>query len=97
IVVLLLIATLIVDVSARALERPAGEGASASERVPETCSPEFWRRAVIVASGHGTNFELEARQIGRIRCDCTFVKGQPGSCQASIVSEDEAVSLETQE
>jgi hypothetical protein len=87
---------LIADVS-RALERLPGEGANASQYIPEACSPEFWRHAVTVATGHGTNIEMEARQIGRIRCDCTFVKGQSRSCQASIVSEDEAVSPETEE
>jgi hypothetical protein len=97
IVVLFLIAMLIAEVSPRALERSSDEGASASELIPEACSPKFWHRAVVVGTGHGTNFETEARQIGRIRCDCTVIVGQSRFCQASIVSEDEALALDPEQ
>jgi hypothetical protein len=61
------------------------------------CSTEFWRRAVTVASGHGGNFEVESRQIGRDRCDCAYVRGKPKICKASVVSEAEAVPSEAKE
>jgi hypothetical protein len=57
----------------------------------QACSDEFWRRATTVATGHGTGFEIEARQIGRARCDCTYVAGKPKTCTASVVSVAEAV------
>jgi len=61
------------------------------------CSTEFWRRGITVASGHGDNFELEARQIGRDRCDCTYILGKPRICKASVVSGAEAVLPEAKE
>jgi hypothetical protein len=97
IMALLLIATLALSSSsyAQALA-PNGANASGASQSLEACSEQFWRRAVSVASGHGANFEVEARQIGRVRCDCTFVRGQPKACQASTVSEDEVVPGEAE-
>jgi hypothetical protein len=51
----------------------------------------------LVATGHGTNFEVDAWQVGRIRCDCISVRGKSRACQGSVVSEDEAVAPETEE
>jgi hypothetical protein len=74
------------------IDRPAQTG-----QTPEMCSTEFWRRAVTVATGHGHNFEVAARQIGRERCDCVFVSGKPKACNASVVPEAEAVPVESNE
>jgi hypothetical protein len=57
-----------------------------------SCSEEFWKRATTVATGHGANFEFEARQIARMRCDCTFAIGKPKACNASTVSASEALA-----
>jgi len=65
-----------------------------TEQPLEPCSAEFWRRALTVATGHGINFELEARQIGRDRCDCKFEFGNPRVCEPSRVSEADAVPPE---
>jgi hypothetical protein len=70
---------------------------SKEELALESCSSEFWNRATRVASGHGYRLELEARQIGRNRCDCVYVQGKPKACTASVVSKDEAVLPEPNE
>jgi hypothetical protein len=91
IAVLLLSTMFIAAQSARAQDRaPIVEIAPS----PIICAPEVWLRAVTVATGHGANFEIEARQIGRDRCDCKFEFGKPKVCEATRVSEAEAVPPE---
>jgi hypothetical protein len=58
------------------------------------CAENLWRRGVFVATSHGHNFEHDARQGGRIRCDCVFVRGKSKICKTSIVSEEESEPLE---
>ena len=72
---------------------PAAIAQQQTEAV-QVCSEEFWRRAVTVATGHGTGFEIEARQIGRDLCFCRFDVGKPKVCEASVVSEAEALPPE---
>jgi hypothetical protein len=97
IAVLFLVAMVVAPVRLVALEGAPAEGNGASSPIPEACSPEFWRRAITVATGHGRGSEFEARQIGRVRCDCTVTQSQSRSCRGSVVPEDEAVSTDTEE
>jgi hypothetical protein len=97
IVVLSLVALVITAASSRAQDLAPTVRSPQLGQNSEACSAEFWRRAVTVATGHGPKFEIEARQIGRVRCDCTFTIGKPTVCRASRVSEAEAIPPEMEQ